>query len=498
MQFFLNPVGALNPPQEERPFILLKWDDWNDYSFLTYFQIFASLPNNNDLVFLGNIRIMHLGQKEGERSFPQETVSFETLADLDGEFCSLGESITYYKGLLDIGEEFGRSVLTALCDASFDAEIRAKFEGDECFKVSLVRYNSSVEALDKGGHLFGATERLVENFTAEISLPQSTSPHELLFDFREHNGLPRRVNLLVGLNGVGKTQLMARLAIVLSRFAKKDHEEGAAANYAETILHESGAVDPMPSIYNVIAVSFSAFDSFDIPSVGQTERFKYSYCGLREETGGTLSEDEILDNVISLIGEMDDAKHEILVRLSSQLIQVDDVQDFITHPEEHQTMYGRLSAGQRIALNIISHLISNISDNSLVMIDEPETHLHPKLMTTLMSAITDILDEFSSYAIVATHSPIIVQQIPSKYIHIIRRDAGIASVVTPLTECFGENLSEISRNVFSAVESDRDYETVLDKLLEEHEGNAETVEGLFDLGLGMNARIYLHSRAKEM
>ncbi|MBW6100166.1 ATP-binding protein [Escherichia coli] len=50
----------------------------------------------------------------------------------------------------------------------------------------------------------------------------------------------------------------------------------------------------------------------------------------------------------------------------------------------------------------------------LVLFDEPETHLHPPLLAVLMSALRIVLNEVDAFAIVATHSPVVVQETLSK------------------------------------------------------------------------------------
>lgn len=56
------------------------------------------------------------------------------------------------------------------------------------------------------------------------------------------------------------------------------------------------------------------------------------------------------------------------------------------------------------------------SPNSLLLFDEPETHLHPNMIFKLVKSLYKILETEESYAIIATHSPIIIQQVPSKNI----------------------------------------------------------------------------------
>jgi ABC-type methionine transport system ATPase subunit len=158
-----------------------------------------------------------------------------------------------------------------------------------------------------------------------------------------------------------------------------------------------------------------------------------------------------------------------------------------------QGFYGRLSAGQRIVLNIISDLVLYLGKRTLVLLDEPETHLHPQLISTLMSVLAVILEELDCFAIVATHSPIVVQQVLARHVHVLQRmDPAPPMVSNPPSETFGENLSEIVRLVFDSVESDRGYQDVIDRLLEVED--ADAVAARFEGRLGLNARLYLESR----
>jgi predicted ATPase len=478
---------------------VLRKDNWNDYSYTTYFQAFF-FPEIGEMVELGNLRIMYLGQKKGEATFSENVASFDSLAQYPKPYCSLGESIEYYQALAGLSGDVARDHLVALCDASYSHQIRDTFENDPCFRTSLLRYSSAVEVLDSAGQIFGVQRDRANQFGAKMLLEGAADLHEINFDFRQQQGLPHRINVLVGLNGVGKTQVMARLAMLLSKYSSTDvdreqHPPGNAAQLQGEV-EQAGILDPVPSIYSVISISFSAFDSFELPTDQQSERFRYTYCGLRKRNGGLRDEADLLQEIVRIVGLLDEQKRQFLIEELPSLVHVEDIEDFIRHPEKNSRLYSRLSAGQRIALNIICHTAHNIRERSLVLFDEPEMHLHPKLMTTMMSVLGFLLEKFDSFAIVATHSPIIVQQVPSRFISVLQRHGMQPSTLRPSTECFGDNLTEIARNVFNAVESDRDYEHILDKLLLNNGNDAEEVERLFDRKLGMNARIYLHSKMK--
>src|SRR5687767_2015933 len=100
MLFVLQSPGAVKPPRGiERPFVVLVKDNWNDYSFLTYFQAHFFGIDGGSGDFLGSIRIMRLGQQRGERTFSPEVDRFNSLDELPGEYCALGENISFYENV---------------------------------------------------------------------------------------------------------------------------------------------------------------------------------------------------------------------------------------------------------------------------------------------------------------------------------------------------------------------------------------------------------------
>lgn len=499
MNFLVHRLETEFPKPQNTPLIVLSEDKWNDYSFTTLFNVFIYLPNETKPQRLGDVKIMFLGQEKNEKTFGSDIVGFSKLSELKGEYCSLADSFDFYSNLKELGnEKFALDILISLRDISYDQRLLALFDQDDCFNNSLLRYSESKEILDKGGQLFGKS--IVKNMKFETRIPVAESKnYDLNFNFEEYNGLPYRINLLVGSNGVGKTQVMAKLAILLSRFAGDGDE---TKEIEKSRLSEAGFIVPRPSLYNIVAVSFNAFDSFELPSEKKDNRFRYSYCGLRDSNNSYFSECEILERIKELTNslENDGDLYTFKVNGRSQTKNLTKQQYFEIClrkliPSEVALEYRLFSAGQKIVVNILLHVLDKITPQSLLLLDEPETHLHPKLMTTLYLMILEVLEAFDSFAIIATHSPIIVQQVPSRSIQVLQRIDDEPIVKKPFIECFGENLSEISRNVFQTAESDRDYKSIIDDLLDSNENNADAIERLFDGKLGMNARIYLRSKA---
>jgi predicted ATPase len=475
------------------PIVMLQKDGWNDYGYMTLCNVCVVLKPNKTPDVLGRIRIMCRGQKEGHWVFTDGPKEFRKL---DSNYCSLA-SREFYENLIKIGEEFAFEFLNATRDVIFSPRIWKSFSDDPCFQVSLLRDKSNaIELRDYLPKMYRKSRNLVTEFTFTTKLPGTLNDPRISFDFRrtQSSTIPNRVMLLVGTNGAGKTQLLSKLAIVLSGWTEEEGIEGKEQEVSEKRIN-AGHVNPAPSFYGVVAISFNAFDKFEIPRGQQHARYSYTYCGIRCDDETFYTENDLINRIQKTIESMDDERRFILEETVQKVLGFQQANVFFDQAGPDR--YRKMSAGQKIVLNILSHLIANLKDRTLVLFDEPETHLHPSLMTTLLTEIFLLLKKFNSFAILATHSPIIAQQIPSKSIRVISRGDESVDVTLPDIECFGESLSVISNALFETHEYERDYTSIIDKLLTANNNNPEAVESLFPDGLGSNARIYLWATARE-
>jgi len=121
-----------------------------------------------------------------------------------------------------------------------------------------------------------------------------------------------------------------------------------------------------------------------------------------------------------------------------------------------------------------------------VLLDEPETHLHPPLLAALMKSVQQLLDHYDSFAVMATHSPVVLQEIPAVNVRVLSRFGDDAEVSSPHIETFGENLSTVTRAAFSLDSSATDYQGTLAELAASN--TVEEIDALFPLGLSDQAR----------
>ena len=80
--------------------------------------------------------------------------------------------------------------------------------------------------------------------------------------------------------------------------------------------------------------------------------------------------------------------------------------------------------------------------------DEPEAHLHPPLLAAFVRALSDLLINRNGVAIIATHSPVVLQEVPRSCVWKIVRHGRAAEASRPEIETFAENVGVLTREIF--------------------------------------------------
>jgi predicted ATPase len=121
-----------------------------------------------------------------------------------------------------------------------------------------------------------------------------------------------------------------------------------------------------------------------------------------------------------------------------------------------------LSSGQETFINLIINILALIKPNSLILIDEPENTLHPNIEIDFISILQDILSDkdFDSFAIIATHSPTIVREVPENFVRVIKFDgSGQPLIDSPSIKTFGADIGTITNYVFEDIfKEDKPFE----------------------------------------
>lgn len=452
-------------------------DNWDDYAFKTSFMVYLSHPDL-DIVELGLVKIATRGMSGGYTQLDDD------FTHLDDKYFSLGQSDEYYAALKQLPDDDRKRYLIAIRDIAFDVNLLNTFSLESVLDTSLLRNIQSETVrtqfyrMAHGGHRHEAF-----SFHYESHSPTTLS---LTFDVTPETSPPTNIHVLIGRNGVGKTRL-------LGRFKDLAAQENAAAETAES-LSFTESQDGTTQFWNLVTVAFSAFDSFHADFT-EDDHFPFParhtrrvYFGLKKQvapTDGTSTnvdesnDDEIprsthkstedivveyreLLNVIARarIKQFADAVHVLnsdpLIkssRLSAELANPSNSSRFANFflnavLDELADEFRSMSSGHKIVLFSLAGLAAKVDEKTLVLIDEPETHLHPPLLSAFIRAVSNLLIERNGVAVIATHSPVVLQEVPKCCVWKLSRFGAAVKAERPAIETFGENVGTLTREVF--------------------------------------------------
>ena len=325
------------------------------------------------------------------------------------------------------------------------------------------------------------------------------------------------IHAVIGRNGVGKTTLLNDMIESIT------HPESSAGSFIDT----GGWGDSEISedyFSSLVSVSFSAFDSFSPPDE-QPDPAKgtcYFYIGLKDPQNGELHRtigDLRTDCARSLITCFHDSLKterwfgaiEKLssdenfasmrlqrlkdlyndLRVSMQSSQQSDSEEFrAQYYETVLPFLSRMSSGHAIVLLIITRLIETVDEKTLVLLDEPESHLHPPLLSAFIRALSDLVYDRNGIAIIATHSPVVLQEIPMSCVWKIYRTGRDILSSRPTIETFGENVGTLTSEVFGLEVERSGFYDLLEKSVREG-GAYEEILGEYNNKLGFEGRAIL-------
>lgn len=161
-----------------------------------------------------------------------------------------------------------------------------------------------------------------------------------------------------------------------------------------------------------------------------------------------------------------------------------------------------LSSGERSLTIFCSRLMSSSLRSALILIDEPENHLHPRFITLMIQALASSLQATGSRALMVTHSPFVVREFERSTVKVMRRNAnGTPELLRPSMQTLGGDVSMISDYVFEDVEIRKGFELSIDQAIRaqqfhEREVDAQTLTERLGTGLGEDAISYLIAQSE--
>ena len=559
--------------ESEESVIILAGTNWDDFDYKTTFKSYSKIDNSS--VSLGEIQIL----------FANVLVSYIYLDELvelgwngifpipSASYISTPAALSFYEQIeARLGLEAVISVARQLGDASYLSRIA---EDDAAlqlcqttgFRMSLQREQGARKAFADGWKLFGKKDISIGNQLFRF-MNARDKLQELNLTFSSTKPLPHEINVLIGPNGVGKSQILHQ---IVNDWLQLD----------PSIKSEIGFVT-RPNFNQVVLISYSPFEHFPVDTKDDKNRKDhdvYRYFGLRgrkrvlnesrrgseniivsEEFPKAHSAQSLVDclafdqkyeamsdwsrkiatmesvlqtafdfdvaavsvrDVINIedffqkkpfgrnpkiieinnVGPDGETRKEAYIPISSDLsneLNVNELRKQVHDRSGVIFLKGgipiHLSSGQQLFAYLVINILGAIRRNTLIIIDEPELFLHPTLEISFIQMLKEILKNYASKALLATHSLVTVREVPSESVHVFESTKDGIFVKHPPFETFGGDVQRISSYVFGDKSLSKPHETWIRQMLLKYGSGRAFIKAL---GKDINEELIVQINAME-
>lgn len=475
-------------------FYLVK-DGWDDWNFKTLFDLYY-YNENKEFDNIGSVKIANKNLSKGATDVP------DSFVQLNEDFFSLGVDKVYYENLSNLSESTRFFLLTALNDIALNEELFDEVIKLDVTTTSLLR-GVSVEDVIGDFRSLANGDAVLSEYKFQYNFPNTKSSiaprPPITFNVVPNNLPTTNIHVLIGSNGVGKTYHLNNMIDALLNNSKSNSKYGYFTSETES--------DEI--FVNLVSVSFSAFDERDPPEErnDKSKNINYSYIGLKRVNSDkniapkstTILKNEFIKSLESILksAKWRRLKSALLILSSdpvfSQFNFIEVIENYnfskieININKEIGDLFRTLSSGHKIVLLTIVRLIDTVEERSLVLLDEPETHLHPPLLSAFMKALSNLLRQRNAVAIIATHSPVVLQEVPKSCVWKFSRSGNYSKVERLSLESYGENLGTLTREVFGFEVTDSGFHKLVSDVVNDSY-NYKEVYDKFNGELGLEAQ----------
>lgn len=450
-------IGSVRKPQIYPCFVLNFNYDWNDYGYSNWYALFFFF-SQTDYRLVGELKLMT--SEEGD--------AFQYIEDgfsyLPGNFCSIGLDISYYENLHAMfGTDGAKNILSALRDCAVNVEINQQFLDNGEYNTSLMRDLSYKKIMKEARSVInGVSLENLFSFTYHFTTDYDKSVDvnwNVVFKYKA-KPWDRYVGV-IGENGLGKTQLLRSMVRDLY---------GNTENFINR-----------PSFSSVIAIHSTPFDAYD-EARSTDNTMPYHSFSIEQDRVHVLP---MMKQALSTILHRGLINKESLVEVFQEELGLiigsewgdriiykvtrenEDYEKWAYSEEQLSDCLEVLSSGQLHLFMLLSHVFATANLDTLFILDEPEVHLHPKAIMDFLDIFGKILSVFDSYAIIATHSPLVIREMMGHNVYLMQRmDDGAFSMSSLPYETFGENISSLYSKIFGYDETNSLFTKAVRKFAE--------------------------------
>lgn len=498
---YSHKLDSFEKPKKYPCFVLVA-DGWSDGYAHVQFNLYY-FHTEYDYDSYGLVKIIKrestMECTEEHRYYVKNDGLPDEFLRLPEDFCSLGQNDNYYKAIKRRFVDSYESVFMALNDAAIFPQIDDAFR-NTLYYSCLIRENEA-ERLIREAQLILQGRNVADRYRFKYRFRPIYAENDVEFEFNfrdERQLLQRRIYAVIGKNGVGKTLFVTQLPIDLSD----------KNSYAFT--------PAKPILSKVISIANSTFDNFK--TAENTAKLNYFHFGLTKSVGdGQMpkTKDDFtaellnatkkirmysrVEHLKQVLGKIvfTEAIEELFVKVR---IDERDVLDIDT--SKLNKLLRKMSSGESTMLYLFMCLEADMRYDSLLLLDEPETHLHPDAIAELLSALDDMLEEYQSCCVMVTHSPLLVRELTSDCVYVMEREDKMVILRKPGVETIGSGLNTITDDIFGSKNVQRNYKKRLSELAryysyDDLKASLESDDVPLSLGMDVYLRSLYQNRNNE-
>gem|GEM_PF-2540188 len=309
------------------------------------------------------------------------------------------------------------------------------------------------------------------------------------------------INAIIGANGTGKSTIAAAIASVLPEDDRQLHGhllrlEGSNAQ-GDFIIANKAFASTSKSGVRVATEEFEMesgwFDSVYLSNIlvpiHTDERFGQLLAAVEPQIFGPPD----LQTLSYLVGrDYSDGR----------FYEIDEYESIGIFPYfvvgSGKVEYDTRGMGQgEFALFTLYWLLKRLPAKSILILEEPETHLSPRSQTAMMNILARFCQEKELCVIITTHSPTVVRRLTNAQIHLITHQNGVSKIsANPSRNAIERLLGEGTRAVGGLVVEDAGAQALLSKMINRYAPELAWMYEILPRGGEGNVKVFISGLPK--
>ncbi|MGX4744613.1 AAA family ATPase [Providencia rettgeri] len=517
-------------------FIFPDRDNYNDFSLDS--KVIIKIKSNHnkighDIYLKGYIGYLNDENKLNGKYLLQKIVNTQQ-EYLEKEnvtpyyFFTMLRDLSVYRELV---ETFGSNESLKICKILQDITLSAKTSSTkkfremalntDIFNKSFIRTSESFFAFKNSDSILRGLEfENIGTISSNFTLEKNKNTPEISFNFDHESELPKRISIIIGENGIGKSQILKKIAsntlkggnLLFEKLPLLDKKNRISLNrlLAFSPTNESKSTFPSDKLKKPL-IWYKRLSLNRIPvrrGLDNTNDLIIQVARSKDR----LFNKKRMSFFLQALSNLKDWEQLALITKDNETILIKHLNQF--SEEQNLKVFQRvdpkkdpvrvlknkeypLSSGEISFVRFSAQMCNFIENGTLVLLDEPETHLHPKFISQFFALLDSLLKMTGSVAIIATHSVYFVREVFKEQVVILKRnDYGEVDTLKPRLSTFGADIGSISYFVFGENDTTQTLQLVKEDIIKNYK-NWESIYQKFKDEMSINTLSILREYYKN-